>query len=142
MDRGRRRSAAMQCDRDISVSDRDPAVEFELFFQSEDALKPAGALLRVAHSQSKVTYGAQLKRNFSHVFESGTCEASAASISFKRRHPTSERTPHRTSTKAAQPKGMPLTIGSSTTGRAGKKSRPAQRPQTQNSEYVVGEINA
>jgi hypothetical protein len=37
---------------------------------------------------------------------------------------------------------MPLTIGSSTTGRAGKKSRPAQPRECQRSEYVIGEINA
>jgi hypothetical protein len=36
---------------------------------------------------------------------------------------------------------MPLTIGSSQS-RAADKARPAQRPQSQNSEYVIGEINA
>jgi hypothetical protein len=37
---------------------------------------------------------------------------------------------------------MPLTIGSSKTGRAGNKSRPAQRREPPNCEYVIGEINA
>jgi|ERR1043166_2398907 hypothetical protein len=37
---------------------------------------------------------------------------------------------------------MPLTIGSTTKGRAGAKSPPAQRREPQRSEYVIGEINA
>src|SRR5438270_6829484 len=37
---------------------------------------------------------------------------------------------------------MPLTIGSTTTGRAGAKSRPAQRREPHSSEYIIGEINA
>ena len=37
---------------------------------------------------------------------------------------------------------MPLTIGSTTTKRASAKSRPAQRREPHNSEYVIGEINA
>jgi hypothetical protein len=37
---------------------------------------------------------------------------------------------------------MPLTIGSTTTGRASDKSQPAQRREPQSSEYVIGEINA
>ena len=37
---------------------------------------------------------------------------------------------------------MPLTIGSTITGRVSNKSRPAPQPESQKSEYVIGEINA
>jgi hypothetical protein len=79
------------------------------------------------------------------VIESRTCRSPAATISLTAVILFDSKAPlilPSTSTKIAQPKGMPLTIGSKTTGRAGNKSRPAQRPQTQSSEYVIGEINA
>jgi len=37
---------------------------------------------------------------------------------------------------------MPLTIGSTITGRTSNKSRPAQQRAPQSSDYVIGEINA
>src|SRR5438552_10224643 len=54
INRFRRRLSFKQRDRDALVSNRHAAVEFEFFPQTQSALEPLRALLRIAHSQSKV----------------------------------------------------------------------------------------
>src|SRR6478735_3236663 len=63
INRFRRRFSFKQRDRDIVVSNRDATSEFKLFFQTQSILKPFHALLRIAHSQSKVANFSERERN-------------------------------------------------------------------------------
>src|SRR5215475_8360273 len=63
INRFRRRLSFEQRDRDIVVSDRHAAVEFEFFPQSQSALEPFRALLRIADSQSKMADFSKCKWN-------------------------------------------------------------------------------
>ena len=63
-ERARRRPAFMQRDRDMSVPDRDPALEFEFLLQPKRALEPFRTLFWTAHGETKVTDDANRKRKF------------------------------------------------------------------------------
>lgn len=54
----------MQRDRDMSVPDRDPALEFEFFLQPKRALEPFRTSFWTAHGKAKVTDDPNRKRNF------------------------------------------------------------------------------
>src|SRR5437762_1804939 len=50
----RRRLSFKQRDGDVVVADRNSVVEFKLFAQPDDSLKPAGALLWIAYGQTEM----------------------------------------------------------------------------------------
>ena len=60
----RRRFAFKQRDGDVVVPNRDSVVEFKLFAQSEDTLKPAGTFLWIAHGEAEMADYAERKWYF------------------------------------------------------------------------------
>jgi hypothetical protein len=64
INRFRRWFSFEQRNRDILVSNRYTAFEFEFFPQTQDALEPLRALLRIAHSQAKVANFSEREWNF------------------------------------------------------------------------------
>src|SRR5690348_10373077 len=61
IDCSRRRVSFEERDRDIVIPNRNSFVEIELLLQTERALKPASAFLRIAHRESKMTDNSKLK---------------------------------------------------------------------------------
>src|SRR5207244_493869 len=67
IDRFRRRLPIEQRDRDVVVADRDAIFKLKFLPQSQRALEPFRAFLRIAYSQTKVADLPKRERNFRHV---------------------------------------------------------------------------
>ena len=66
IDRFRQRLPFEERDRDVVVANSNAASEFEFLFQSQRALEPLRAFLRIAHRQSEVADNTERERNFWH----------------------------------------------------------------------------